>query len=201
MEVSWVLQGESLEEGRERIETLQYLSFPGMLPIKGVQVNAFTRKITVQRQVLGTDLPSYLHTNGAFTEEEVASMLLQVATVLSEAESYVNSTQNFYPGGIYPDSIFVHDGRYYLDVFDPTSQGDQYWQRLKDLAVLAVYAGLGKPAAAQEAGEDIGRHLARLPWRPEFGTLLLDLFYSKRYPRFIDVVSAVRDYMKLFISA
>lgn len=183
-EVTWSIDEESITEGEDRLQAVQFLAIPGTVKIKEATINAIEGKIVVQREGNGVELETFLQSKGPLAEIEVSAMVLQIAAALSQAESYVLPSQNLYPPDLSPQSVFVQDGLFLFDLFSPNNDQSAYWRAVKALAVLGVYAGCGGRVSSQEVREDLGGHLASLHWGPRLSTMLLDMFYSKTFPSF-----------------
>jgi hypothetical protein len=183
-EVVWIVRDEGVSEGEERLQAVQTLEIPGAMRLKEAVIDVIDGKIVVQREGNGVKLETYLRENGPLTEAQAGSMLLQIASALSQAETYVSPRQNLYPEDLSPSSVCIQGDCLLVDIFSPNSDEMAYWRVLRTLAVLAVYAGCGDKASYQEVSEDLAGHLATLHWRSSLKTMLLDMFYSKSFPSF-----------------
>ena len=80
------------------LHTVHRLQLPGVLKISKVTIDPQSQSvILIEREQLQTDLESHLAINGPFDELKAVSFLLQISTVLSEAETYVTTIPEFEP--------------------------------------------------------------------------------------------------------
>ena len=183
-EVVWIVRDEGVNEGEERLQAVQTLEIPGAIRLKEAVIDVIDGKIVVQREGNGVKLETYVRENGPLAEAQAGSMLLQIASALSQAEAYVRPRQNLYPEDLSPSSVCVQGDSFLVDIFSPNSDELAYWSVLRTLAALAVYAGCGDTVSYVEVSENLAEHLATLHWRSSLKAMLLDMFYSKSFPSF-----------------